>query len=91
MLKGLIERVSSAVNMDSLEDKITAQNHIKIEQNLLLNNIQKALTKKFALTNSNKDNVYGFKDEDTIRDAMKQSIKLTLDKYNVEIPNKSTA
>ena len=43
MFKGLIKRASNIVKMDNLEDKIIASNHIRVEQNLLLNRMQKAL------------------------------------------------
>ena len=35
-LKGMLNRAEAAVQMDNLEDKIMASNHIKVEQNLLL-------------------------------------------------------
>ena len=61
LLAGIHSRVVAAVNIDNLEDKITAGNQIRAETNLMLMQFEKALKERYTETHHQ---MYGFKDEE---------------------------
>ena len=89
-LKGMLNRAEAAVQLDNLEDKIIASNHIKVEQNLLLQKFQIAIKKKYEDT---QEQMYGFKDEANVMKSMSKSVRTVMDRYRpdaVQQPKRMT-
>ena len=60
MMAGIQSRLVAAVNMETLEDKISAGDQIRLETNLMMQKFEIALLERYQETH---ERMYGFRDE----------------------------
>ena len=79
MLGGIHSRVVAQLNIDNLEDKITAGNQIRAETNLMMIKFENALKERYHKTHKE---MYGFKDEDNTMKIMRSNIASVISSYS---------
>ena len=82
-MAGIQTRLAAAVNMDNLEDKITASDSIRVETNIMMQKLEVAMLQRYQDTHQK---MYGFKDEKQNMNILKRNIKSLLGQYQKKSP-----